>query len=267
VGLIVVLGVAAFYLAVPTPPQKNCVIDLTQTSLANGVAVVTVGYANPPAVPGTFLVSLSVNGTSGAVVPMPLKTNPEPTAILTAAGYSYLVGWSDIDADGMVSTGDTFFIGVQQAPPPCCRFVSFSILRAVDGDMVSTVSFYIPPTAVIPTVSLATPLLGSVPYVYIHLDSVDPGTAPDHLRFTLIVVNYGSQETPVPLDGSPANTSVDRGVFLLAWDDNNHNSLVDAGDVFNISLLNGAWPSAGTPMRFYLDFEGGWPLAVAAWDA
>lgn len=114
--------------------------------------------------------------------------------------------------------------------------------------LVATIPFYIPPSAPIPTVALANATRGTSPNAYIAITSMDPPTAPEHLRLSLVAGNYSGWDIPVPADRPAANVSVGDAVYLIAWHDNDRNALVDAGDAFKVTFFSGVRPTPGTYM-------------------
>ena len=270
VASMVLIGVAAYYYA-PGPsvtPPPNLVVDLLSPYFVGAAATITVSYVSPPTSPHAFLVSLSVNGTAGAAVPMPTASGIGAGNVVTPAGYPFRIDWSDVDYDNLLSTGDSFTITPLQGPPPCCLYETFAILRQTDGGLVASVSFSPPQgTPVIPVVSLGTPSRGTPTNVWVPVDYVDPGTAPDYLRYQIVVGGNASAVAPVYPYGYAGNVSVAGGEYIVAWYDSSYDSLVDAGDAFNITLVGGSWPATGVSMGFYLEWLDGTTLASAHWTA
>ncbi len=242
-------------------------IDLAQTSLGNGFAVVTVGFANPAVSPNALKVGLSMSGDAATPAPLPTPAYGMALTNVEVGGLPYLIEWQDLDRSGTVSTGDVFGLGPTQMPPVCCRFLSFAIFRGADGAPVASISFYMPPSAPIPTVTLADATQGTSPNAAITIDFMDPPTAPEHIVFGLSVGNYSSWGDPIPSANTAANRSVGDAVYLIAWNDNNHDALLDAGDAFNVTFLSGIRPVSGTLLGFELDFTDGWWLAGVYWTA
>jgi hypothetical protein len=269
VGVMVLVGVGAYYIASPPPtPPTPIRIDLMSPSFAGAAASVVVGYAYPPTGPQAFLVSLSVNGTGAVAVPMPTVSGIGAGILVTPAGYPFRIDWSDSNYDGLVSSGDVFTITSTRNPPPCCLSETFSILRQADGAVVSTISFSGQPgPAVIPAVSLGSASRGTSTNVYVPVYNVDPATLPSYLRFQLVIGGVATPLTPLQPYGLASNVSVAGGTYIVAWYDYNYDNFVDAGDAFNITLVSGTWPTAGTQMGFYLEWQDGTTLASATWTA
>ncbi len=267
-GAMVLAGVGAYYLVQPTlTPPTNLVVELLQPSFVGSVATVTVGYANPAIAPQAFLVSLSVNSSSGAAVPMPTTSGIGAGVTVTPLGYPFRIDWSDVDYNGKLSTGDTFTI-TPLLNLPCCLYETFAILRQVDGGLVATVSFSAPPgPAVMPTVSLGPASRGTSTNVYIPVNYVNPATSTGYLYFQLVVGASATPLTPLQPDGLVANVSIGGGEYIVAWYDSTYDGLFDSGDAFNITLVGGMWPTTGTSMGFYLEWYDGTTLASATWTA
>jgi hypothetical protein len=199
---------------------------------------------------------------------MPTASGIGSGSLVTPAGYPFRIDWSDSDFDGMLSSGDVFTITPTRIPPPCCLYETFSVLRQVDGSVVATVSFSGQPgPAVIPVVSLGSPSRGTSTNLYVPVSYVDPPTYSGHLRYQLVIGSVATGVIPVQPSGLVSNVSIAGGEYIVAWYDNNVDSLVDSGDAFNVTMVYGTWPSPGTAMGFYLEWEDGTELASATWSA
>ncbi len=267
---ILIAGVGAYYALQPVPPTApaDLTVSLLQPYFVGAVATINVGYVYPATSPQALLVSLSANGTTGAAVPMPATSGIGQGVTVTPGGYPFRIDWTDADSNGKLSTGDTFTITPIPSPPPCCLYQTFTLLRGTDGSWVAAVSFYGPPApAVIPVVSLATPVHGTSTNVWIQVNYVDPATDPVHLRFQIVVGSVASPITYVQIAWTGSNASVGGGEYLVVWYDTNSDALVDAADGFNLTLVGGSWPASGTAMGFYLEWEDGTTLASATWTA
>ncbi len=270
VAIALVAGVGAYYALQPGPPTApaNLNVNLLQPYFVGSSATINVAYVNPPTNPEALLVSLSVNGTAGAAVPMPTTSGLGQGVTVTPLGYPFRIDWTDVDADAKLSTGDTFTITPLFSPSLCCMYQVFSLLRAIDGTFVASVTFYGPPApAVIPVVSLGTPVRGASTNVWLPVNYVDPATPASHLRFQIVVGSSASPITPVQVAWTVSNASVSGSQYVVVWYDSNSDSLVDAGDGFNMTLAAGPWPASGTSMGFYLEWEDGTTLASATWTA
>lgn len=269
-GAALLFGVTAHYYAprpsVLAPP--NLIVNLMPPSYVGAAATLTVGYAYPPTSPLAFLVSLGVNGTTSAAVPMPTVSGIGAGVTVSPLGYVFRIDWVDEDSDGRLSTGDTFTITSLQNPAPCCLTETFTILRQADGGMVTSISFGGPPVpSVIPVVALGTPSRGTPTNVNVPVTYVDPATPPEYLRYQIVVGGSASALAPVEPYGYLSNVSVAGGEYVVAWYDTTSDHLVDAGDAFNITLVSGSWPAAGTSMGFYLEWQDGTVLASALWTS
>lgn len=269
VGVIVLIGVGAYYVVQPLPPTPaNLAVSLSQPYFVGAVATIDVAYAYPPADPQALLVSMSFNGTTAAAVPMPTVSGIGGGVTVTPAGFPFRIDWSDGDYDAKLSTGDAFTITPTLTPPPCCFFGSFNLLRRVDGVLVATVSFYGPPApAVIPVVAFGNLTHGTPTNVYLDVYYVDPATSWTYLWFQIVIGPTASMMAPIQPYGLASNVTVAGGEYIVAWYDLNSNSLLDAGDFFNITLAGGSWPAQGTLMGFYLEWVDGTTLASATWTA
>ncbi len=270
VASMILIGVVAYYYA-PGPsvtPPPSLVVDLLSPYYVGAAATIAVSYVYPATPPQAFLVSLSVNGTAGAAVPMPTASGIGFGNVVTPLGYPFRIDWSDVDSNDLLSTGDSFTITPLRSPPPCCLYETFAILRQNDGGLAASVSFSSPAgVAVIPVVSFGTPSRGTPTNLWIPVNYVDPGTAPDYLRYQIVVGGNASATAPVYPYGYVGNVSVAGGEYIVAWYDSSYDALVDAGDAFNITLVSGSWPATGTPMGFYLEWYDGTTLASATWTA
>lgn len=268
-GILVLIAVAAYYTGPPpVAPPANLTVDLAQPTFVGAVATISVGYASPPANPAAFFVSLRVNGTPGTATPMPSTSGLGMGPVVSPAGHPFRIDWTDVDLDSALSTGDTFTITPLESPAPCCMYLSFTLLDRADGSVVASVYFMGPPApAVIPVVSLGTPIRGLPTNVYITVNYVDPSTPPSYLRFQLVVGSVASPIIPLPYPNLAANVSFNGSEYLVAWYDLNYDYLLDAGDSFNVSLIGGSWPAAGTAMGFYLEWQDGTTIAHATWTA
>jgi len=265
---VVVLLAAVVFVAPPVPVTApvNLVLDLEGPRFNGTAAVVTVSFMNYATNPAAFLVSLSANGTASVAVPMPTTSGPSGAVVVTPSGYPFRIDWGDSDQDGKLSMSDTFTITPLLSPPPCCLYESFYILRQPDGAMVGSLSFY-GGLRVAPTVTFGSAVRGMATNVYIPVAWVSVATDPNYLRVDLEVDYNASAIIPMPLSNTAANLSVGGGEYVVAWYDNNYDAFLDEGDAFNVTLVNGAWPTSGTYMAFSLFWQDSTTLATATWNA
>ena len=263
-----VLVAAGTYLA-PAPgvtTPAGLILELQGPWINGSSAVLTVSYANIPTSPAAFLVSLAVNGSTSLAVPMPTTSGIGAGASVSPAGYPFRIDWTDVDRDGMVSTLDTFTITPTAAQPPCCLYETFYVLRRTNGSLVAQVGFYgIPSPGTRPAVSLDYVYQANLVNAYVTVSSASPATPVSYLRFQLMVGDNASPVSPILPYGAAANLSLAGAEYIVAWYDNNYDSRLDAGDAFNVSLVNGAAPASGTTMSFYLEWQDGSILATATW--
>jgi hypothetical protein len=270
VGAAVLFAVGAYYLGPPSaslPP--NLTLVLQAPYFAGSIATVTVSYASTPTSPQALLLSLSVNGSTGAAVPMPTNSGDGAGVAVTAAGYPFRLDWIDADHDAMLSTYDSFRVVQTLSPPRCCLYQEFHLLSRADGSLIAQAYFYGPPApAAKPAVAFGNVSRGTSTNVFFTLAYVEPAASPSYLYFQIAAGYDASPLTPLGTPYSPSrNVSVGGGEYIVAWYDSNYDQLVSEYDGFNVTLVAGSWPTPGTPMSFTLAWEDGATLATATWTA
>lgn len=123
----------------PNPPLTRPVIGMSFYWNTTVSAEIQFYMVQGPNAPGDFRINLEAAGLSGTPVPFPYPGGTAAT--VTVGSWTYGVTWTDVDASGTLSQGDTLYVSypVSGGPPPGTS-LTFDLLW-LDGSLLASASW------------------------------------------------------------------------------------------------------------------------------
>jgi len=133
VAALIVAALATVAVVLVSPPPGPSVGLGAPYYITDRVFALNVTSATPPLAAGGVRIALAVNGTFGT-----------PSALseymfITILNYTYMIHWDDVNADSLLTAGDTFDVGVC-AGAPFRAPVTFQVLGN-DGRPLASVTY------------------------------------------------------------------------------------------------------------------------------